>query len=151
MFEFPKAGIVQPRPHQTDIRDGRNTEQSTCVLAVSHLRLPPADWTGLPLPQLLLEAVMADDRERIAVGTAVEASRAGLEVAWIALRVVDSGERREARCRMCLARGERTQCLITFDFWPEDEKRHTPVWDNLLNSLRLGARVDDPTRGKRIG
>jgi hypothetical protein len=80
----------------------------------------------------------------------VEGRRAGLELAWTELRIVDSGERREARWRMCLARSARVQCLITFDFWPEDETRLAPAWDTVLESLRLGARVDDPTSGRRI-
>lgn len=151
VLEFPGAWIVQPGRHQTDIRDRPTGAESSCVLAVSYLRLPAADWSELPLSRLLLDVAEADDRERIGLGPMIEVGRAGLEVAWTEARVVDPGERREARSRMCLARGGRIQCLITFDFWPEDEVRHVPVWDHMLGSLRLGARVNDPTSGKRIG
>lgn len=65
--------------------------------------------------------------------------------------MVDEGEHCEARSRLGLARGNDLQCLITFDFWPEDAERHVPVWDAVLRSLRLGIRVEDPTRGRRIG
>ncbi|MGH7674781.1 MAG: hypothetical protein ACREMV_05855 [Gemmatimonadales bacterium] len=150
-LEFPAAWTVQPGAQQTDIRDQPSAAQSSCVLAVSYLRLPPADWSDLPLAQLLGDALRADDRERIGRGAVVIASRAGLEIVWTVSRVVDPGERREARCRVCLARGARIQCLITLDFWPEDETRHAPVWDHMLSSLRLGARVDDPALGRRIG
>jgi len=150
LLEFPADWVVEPGPQQTDIRDGASAEESTCVLAVSYLRLPPVDWSELPLSRLLLDAVHGDDREWIGPGTVVEATRGGLELAWTELRVVDAGERREARCRMGLARNERFQCLITFDFWPEDASRLGPVWESVLHSLRLGARVDDPTRGARI-
>jgi hypothetical protein len=150
MIELPSSWHVQPGPHQTDIRDRPSAEESTCVLAVSYLRLPPVDWSDLPLPQLLRDAVQRDEREHIDVEPVVQADRAGLEAAWTELRVVDSGVRREARSRVCLARSNGIQCLITFDFWPEDETRLAPVWANVLDSLRLGAKVDDPTSGRRI-
>ncbi len=151
VLEFPASWFVQPGRHQTDIRDRPTAAESSCVLAVSYLRLPPADWSALPLSQLLLDVAQADDRERIGLGPVIEAGRAGLEVAWTEARVVDSNERRDSRSHMCLARGGGIQCLISFDFWPEDETRHAPVWAAVLDSLRLGARVDDPTVGRRMG
>lgn len=149
-LEYPSDWVVEPRSGQIDLRDSSTLEESSCVLAVSCLRLPPRDWSDLPLSRLLLEAVEGDDRERIAAGPIVETVCAGLESAWTELRVVDPGERRESRCRIGLARGRGIQCLITFDFWPEDAERLIPVWNGVLGSLRLGARVEDPTRGRRI-
>ena len=139
VLEFPSAWHMQVGPHQIDIRDQPSPEQSTCVLAVSYLRLPPVDWTGLPLSRLVLDALEGDDRERIGVAPMVETNRSGLEVACLDLRVMDQVERREACSRLCLARGNRIQCLITFDYWPQEETRLLPVWDNVLDSLRLGA------------
>src|SRR6266545_3661796 len=131
VLEFPRDWFVQPGREQTDIRDRATAGESTCVLAVSYLRLPPVDWSGLPLGELLLPAVQGDGREHIASGPTI----AG---------------RREARCRICLARGRGVQCLLSLDFWPEDETRLHAVWENVLDSLRLGVPVDDPTRGRRI-
>jgi hypothetical protein len=150
LLEYPDSWFVELGTQQTDIRDGPTAEASTCVLAVSHLRLPPVDWSGLPLSRLLLEAVEGDDQDRIDIGPVTATRREGLELAWTEMRVVDPGEHREARSRMCLARGNGLQCLITFAFWPEDAARWGPVWDHVLRSLRLGARVEDPTRGRRI-
>lgn len=91
------------------------------MLAVSHLRLPPGDWSALPLTRLLLDTVEGDDRDRIAFGPVHEITRQALTLTWAELRVVDPEEHRECRSRMCLARGNGVQCLITFAFWPEDE------------------------------
>ena len=150
VLEFPADWIVEPSTSETRIRDGASTEESSCVLAVSCMRLPPVDWSGLPLPRLLVEAVEGDDRDRIATGPVNETTRNGLSVAWTELRVVDPGEHHESRSRMCLARDGTTQCLITFDFWPEDAARLGPAWDHVLDSLRLGARLEEPTTGRRI-
>lgn len=150
LLEFPVDWIVEPGPSQTQLRDEPSAEESSCVLAVSCMRLPPVDWSELPLPRQLIEAIEGDDRDRIATGPLREATRDGLTMAWTELRVVDPGEHRESRSRMCLARGSTLQCLITLDFWPEDEARLDPVWDRVLSSLRLNARLEDPTRGKRI-
>lgn len=150
VLEYPRDWFVQPGPEQTDIRDRPSADDSTCVLAVSYLRLPPADWSGLPLSALLLPAVQGDERERIGVGPTIATRRGALEIAWSELRVIDARERREARCRLGLARGAGVQCLISLDFWPEDETPLHAVWEHVLESLRLGVRVDDPTRGRRI-
>ena len=151
LLEFPADWAVEPASGQVNVRDGATAEASSCMLAVSCLRIPPVDWSGLPLPALLLESLEGDDRDRIGIGPVRETLLGGLSLAWTELRVVDPGEHRECRSRMCLARSDRVQCLITFDFWPEDEARLTPVWDHVLGSLRLGVRVDDPERGRRIG
>lgn len=150
LLEYPETWHVEPARGEIDIRDRETVEESTCVLAISYLRLPPVDWSELPLARLLLDALEGDDRDQIAAGPVVQATREGLEITWIERRVVDPGEHREARSRTCLARGKNLQCLITFDFWPEDEARLSAVWDDVLSSLRLGVRVEDPTRGERI-
>lgn len=151
VLEFPADWVMDPGQSQVNLRDRASAEESSCVLAVSCLRLPPVDGSELPLSRLLLEAVEGDYRDRIAIGPVHESTRDGFTLAWTELRVVDPGEHRECRSRMCLARGKAVQCLVTFDFWPEDEARLSPVWDGVLGSLRLGVRVDDPTRGTRIG
>lgn len=149
-LEFPAGWTMEPGASQVKLRDGTTPEESNCTLAVSCLRLPPVDWSGLPLSRLLSEALESDDRDRIAVGPVRETARDGWTLVWAELRVVDPGEHRECRSRLCLARGNSVQCLITFDFWPEDEARLSPVWDGVLGSLRLGAAVEDPTKGERL-
>ena len=150
LLEFPTDWIMEPAPTQVNLRDRATAEESSCVLAVSCLRLPPVDWSGLPLPQLLLDVIEGDHRNRMATAPVSVMMRDGLTLAWAEVREVDPGEHRECCSRICLARGDRVQCLFTFDFWSEDEARLNPVWGHVLDSLRVGARVDDPTRGKRI-
>ncbi|PYP48834.1 MAG: hypothetical protein DMD45_16950 [Gemmatimonadetes bacterium] len=151
VLEFPADWVTEPASGQVNVRDGATADDSSCVLAVSCLRIPSVDWSGLPLSKLLLDAIEGDDRDRIAIGPVRETRQESLTLAWTEVRVVDPAEHRECRSRICLARGDRVQCLITFEFWPEDEARFTSVWDHVLGSLRLGVRVDDPARGRRIG
>ncbi len=152
LLEFPAEWTLEPASEggQINVRDGVTTEDSRCVLAVSCLPIPPIDWTELPLAKLLIDVVDDGERDLISVGPVRETSRDGLGLAWCELRVVDPGEHRECRSRVCLARGNGVQCLITFDFWPEDELRLNPVWHHVLGSLRLGRKLDEPTRGRRI-
>ena len=149
VLEFPEGWFMEPSAGQIDIRDAATRADSTCVLAVSCLVLP-VEGAELPLATLVIEAAQADDRDRIAIGPMHETVRDGLTIAWTELRVVDPGEHRESRWRICLARRDRHQCLITLDYWPEDEARLSAIWDEVLGSLRLGVEVDDPTRGERI-
>ena len=150
LLEYPADWVVEPSCGHMEIRDGPSLEESNCVLAVSYLRLPPRDWSDVPLSGLLLTAAEGDDRERIETGAPVEVTREELELAWTELRLVDPGERRQARSRLCLARCRGIQCLTTFDFWPEDSERLIPVWDGVLSSLRLDVDVEDLRRGRRL-
>lgn len=150
LFEFPASWVVEPGADSIEIRDRATREESNCLLAVSYLRLPPMDWSGLPLSRLLLDAVEGDDRERIAQGPVIEVTRDGLELVWTELRVVDPGEGRQAVSRLCLARGANVQALITLDFWPEEEARVSPVWGGVLSSLELGVHIEEPTRRRRL-
>lgn len=73
--------------------------------------------------------------------------RPGLEIVWTEVRWVDPNERREARTRHLLGRAKNIQPFITMDFWPEDARRFTPVWKELVRSLRVGDYVADPRKG----
>lgn len=142
LFEFPRAWVVAPGPERLEILD-RPPPGDRCRLAASYLRLPDADWSGLPLSRLLVDAIAEVDEDIIGRGPVIEMARAGLELAWSELRFVDPEERRQARSRLCLGRGSNIQSVITLDFWPEDEARVAPVWEAVLGSLRLGVQLND--------
>jgi hypothetical protein len=99
LLEYPPEWHVEPAPGRIDIRDRDTVRESTCVLAVSYLRLPPRDWSDLPLSQLLTHAVEGNERDLIATSSDTDTARYNLEMVWIEQRVVDPGENRESRSR----------------------------------------------------
>jgi hypothetical protein len=115
---------------------------------VSYFRLPPIDWSDLPLSKLLREATQSAEREYTKTGPIVELRRADLEIAWREMRFIDDKERREAISRICIGRRKLIQCLITFDFWVSDANRCKSVWDIVLETLTLSQFVSDPTTGR---
>lgn len=148
-FNFPADWIVEPGPDSTRFHD-RQPPKDDCLLQVSFLYLNPAvDWSEVPLDVLLAEVVLHDERKVIPRGEAVRVRRPGLEITWIDATFHDPVERREACSRACFARGSNIQAFITMDFWPEDAKRFLPVWDHVVETLRLGQYVEDPTQGPR--
>jgi hypothetical protein len=141
-FDFPEDWVVTPGPDSIRFND-QPPPNDNCLLQMSMMRLPPGiDWSGLPLTQLLPMALAGDDRGVISQGEVVYVKRPDLELAWVETRFIDATERREACSRACLARGANIQPLITFDFWLDDAERLTPVWDEVLRTLRLGEYVD---------
>ena len=146
-FDIPEAWTVVPESDSVKIYD-KQPPQDDCVLAVSHLRLPPMDWSGLPLTKLLDEGIKGDERPISDIGTPVESRRADLEIAWREMHFTDPKEQREAISRICIGRRKLTQCLITFDFWAADLERCNPVWKTVLETLVLAEFVNDPTTGK---
>ena len=114
-------------------------------LEVSLIYVPPVDWTGLPLPQLIEETALSHDHRGLTHrGPFHQMRRATLEAAWVEVSFTDPEEDRMAHSRICQARGPSAYALITMDFWPEDASRARGVWDGVLNTLKL----DGGNRGR---
>jgi hypothetical protein len=47
-FDFPREWVIAPGDDSINLHD-KAPPDDDCVLAVSYLRLPPIDWSGLPL------------------------------------------------------------------------------------------------------
>lgn len=148
-FNFPEEWIVKPDSDSIKFHD-REPPDDDCVLACSYMRLPPIDWSGLPLAQLVREIVDADEREVISKGEINDEERGALQLSWAEIKFIDPNEKREAYSRVCLAREANIQSLITFDFWANDAARLDAVWTEVLGSLELNLNIEDPTRGETI-
>ena len=62
---------------------------------------------------------------------------------WLEMDFVDPVGKRKAHSRACLARGGNVQAFITMDYWPEDRRVAAEVWNNMLESLKLGDYLYD--------
>jgi len=148
-FEFPSGWTMKPGPDSIRFTD-RKPPDDDCLLQVSVQRCPPdLDWTLLPLPELLADIVREDKRGLTVCGDTHYERRLDLELAWVEARFTDPNENREARSRSCFARDSEVQAFITMDFWPEHTARFHPVWAHVLETVRVGQYIEDPTRGPR--
>ena len=110
-FDYPQDWCVIPDEDSVKLCD-REPPDDNSRLAVSYLRLPPVDWSGLPV-SALLEAGMREDEKRVDTwGPVTEVRRGDLDLAWREVGFLDPGEKREARSRMCIAR---RQAVSVFD------------------------------------
>jgi len=117
-------------------------------LTVTVWHLPPGvDWTALPLGPLLAQATEGVHEHILARSEVVTSPRTDLELAWTEHRFLDPQEKREAYSRIAVARGFDVQILATFDFWVDEAKQYLPVWHEVLRSLQLGRKIEDPTKG----
>jgi hypothetical protein len=148
-FDYPRRWIVRGDPDSIKFYD-KEPPRDDCVLAVSYLRIPPIDWTGLPLSRLVLEATKGDSRTMETWGDVVETRKIDLEIAWRQGRYIDSKENRPALTRLCLGRRRRVQSLLTMDFWEEHAKRFSRVWNIVLDSLQLDEPIENPFQGPRL-
>jgi hypothetical protein len=147
-FDFPQTWVLKMGERSVCLHD-REPPDDDCRLEVSHMFLPPADWSGLPVEQLLDTAVGSDTRGIETRGRTYVVRRHGLRLAWTELRFTDPLENRAARSRILVGIGNNVQCLITFDFWDDDQTRLAPAWDEVVRTLELGVYVEDPTTGAR--
>ncbi len=146
-FDFPESWLIIPADDAIRFHD-KQPPDDDCTLALSVMRLPEGDWSGLPVSSLVGQLVEKDSRDTISRGEVVEVRRADLDLAWAEIRFTDPTEGRPARSRICLARASNIQPLITFDYWEDDAPRLGKAWDEILRSLRVGEPILDPTLGQ---
>jgi hypothetical protein len=145
-IEFPEDWVVIPDDDSIKFYDKQPPDDDTC-LAVSYMRLPPVDLSGLPVSEMLKVAMQGDTRPIYSTSSIHEVKRPDLELAWAELSFIDPLQQRDCRSRICLGRGSNIQPLITMEFWEDDRERYARVWDDVLASLQLGIYIADPTRG----
>ena len=150
-FDIPQKWIVTPGPDSIRFND-KQPPDDDCLMQMSLMRLnPEIDWSELPLREMFDATIGGDEREITPIGEVQHVRRQDLELVWREYIFIDPNEQREARSRACLARAGTLLPFITMDFWPEHTDRFSPVWHEVLRSLRLGQYVKDPTRGARFG
>ncbi len=149
-FEYPGEWVVSPGEHSFCIYDKAEPDDDI-RLECSMIRMPPIkndDWSGLPLSVLIEEAVLSSDERGVTrSGNNRRLKRPNLEAEWLIVDFFDPGQNRKARSRICLARGNGIQSLITMDYWVEDSETARRVWDDVLRSLKLGEYISNPFRG----
>lgn len=147
-FDFPDTWVLKMNERSVCLYD-REPPEDDCRLEVSFMRLPPVDWSGMPVEQLLETAAGSDTRSPEGRGQTHSIRRHGLRLAWTELTFTDPVEGRPARSRMLVGLGNNVQCLITLDFWADDAARVAPAWDEVVRTLELGIQIEDPTTGLR--
>jgi hypothetical protein len=146
-FDFPEDWLVIPDEDSIKFHD-KQPPDDDCTLAVSVMRLPPADWSRVKLSMLVGKIIEDDPRGVTRRGEIVDVHRADLDLAWVEVQFIDPNEKRPARSRTCLARAQNIQPLITFDFWEVDAPKLGKVWDEIIRSLRVAEPILDPTLGQ---
>jgi hypothetical protein len=139
---------MEPTSDSIQFHD-RPPPDDDCRLVVSYQRLPATDWSGVPLADMLRQVIDDDPRGLTLREQVVEVRRPNLHLVWGEGNFIDPKELRAALGRMAIGIGSNIQVLLTFDYWATDAERFTSVWDDVLQSLRVGEYIPDPTRGPR--
>lgn len=146
-FDIPEMWVVVPGSENTKVYD-KQPPGDDCALTVSFVRLPPLDWSGLPLATLLSDSVKNAQQNATKQGEPISLRRGDLDIAWCEIQFIDLQEQREAISRICIGRCNLVQCLITFDFWVTDTQQCNTVWSTVLETLVVGEFIQDPAKGK---
>ena len=127
----------------------RQPPDDNCCLEVSLLRHPQIDWSLLPLDQLLRHLGVRKSGEGIRNRGVHRESRPGIDLAWVEEIFMDPNENKPARSRTAIVRGTNAHALLTLDFWEADAGRVLPAWGEVMNSIDMGLKVQDPTIGEQ--
>ena len=143
-FDVPCEWVMEPSAESVKLYDAIPPDDN-CRLEVSLLRHSQIDWSGLDLDTLVLNSAggkAGAEREDIH-----RQQRPGVELVWIERSSIENGK--EARSRIAIVRGLNAHAVFTLDFWASDADRLVPIWDEIMRSIDLGLKVDDPTVGIR--
>jgi hypothetical protein len=147
-LEYPESWFVEPTDDSMRLHDKKPPDDD-CVLGISYHRWP-REGQGLSVASLVESSLADDERPFIARDPVVSEDHIDFVLAWGQGRFIDEREKREACARLCLARKDEIQALLTFDFWLADLERCDALWRSFLSSLELGQWVADPRRGPRL-
>ena len=135
-FEYPSSWIVKPSDTSICFYDAEPpADQCVLEFSIMHLDLR-VDWAKLPLDQMLCSA-MGNEAGPRDLGSVHRLARNDLKLVWLEYDFLDPVEKRTALSRCALALRADVLPLMTFSFWPEDGPKWGPVWNDLLETLRL--------------
>lgn len=137
--------VVEPGGDCVKIYDKKPPDDD-CVLGVSYHHWP-AVGNELSVASLARSSLAAGERPVTLAGPIVEETRIDLVLAWGEGRSIDPRTSREACARLCIARKDEIQAILTLDFWPSDLERCDAHWRAFLSTLQLGQWVADPRKG----
>lgn len=150
-FDIPQRWVM--RADEDSIKFwNKPPPKDDCILQASLKHLNPQfDWSGIQLLPMFKAATAKDDAAELSRTDPIILRHHGLEAIWHEVRRIDPGEQREAISRMCVAMAGTIYAIISLDFWPEHETRFDPVWQVVLESLRMGQYIADPRTGRQVG
>jgi hypothetical protein len=146
-FDYPSDWIVEPEEGAVHLHD-RPPSVESCDLGVSIFRVPAAHVWELSLDDTLRDS-LGDDRKTYQQSEILHMAHGDLEIAWLEQKYIDTDYKRDARFRVALARGQ-VLCLISMNYWSNRAAGLEDVWNEVLRTLVIGMRVDDPTAGPVI-
>lgn len=143
-FDYPSNWIVEPDEGAVHLHD-RPPSVESCDLGVSIFRVPAEHVRELSLDDTLRDT-LSHDRKPYQQSEIHHIARGDLEIAWLEQRYTDAEYKRDARFRVALVRGP-ALCLISMNYWSNRAAGLERVWDEVLRTLVMGLRIEDPTAG----
>jgi hypothetical protein len=147
-LEYPETWVVEVTDDCVKIHDTKPPDDN-CVLGISYHHWP-AIGRDLDVAALVSDAIKKDERSLLVLDPIREETRIDFVLAWGEGRFIDPTVNQEACARLCIARKDEVQSLITFDFWLSDLARCHEQWTAFMASLQLGQWVPDPQRGPSL-
>jgi hypothetical protein len=143
-FDYPSHWIVEPEDGAVHLHD-RPPSVESCDLGVSIFRVPAEYVRELSLDDTLRDT-LGTDRKAYKQSEIHHIERGDLEIAWLEQRYIDTEYKRDARFRVALARGP-ILCLISMNYWSNRAAGLEIAWNEVLRTLVMGMRIEDPTAG----
>jgi hypothetical protein len=143
-FDYPSNWIVESQDGAVFLHD-REPSIESCDLGVSLFRISAEEIAGVSMDEMLVNS-LDSDRQPYQQSEIRRVQKGDVEIAWLEQRYIESGQKRDARFRVALARGP-VLCLISMNYWSDRASGLERVWEEVLRTLVLGMHVDDPRAG----
>ena len=143
-FDYPSDWIVETQDGAVFLHD-REPSIESCDLGVSLFPIPAEEFADVSMDEMLLNS-LGTERKPYQQSEIRHVQKGDVEIAWLEQRYIESGQNRDARFRVALARGP-VLCLISMNYWSNRAAGLERVWEEVLRTLVLGMHVTDPTAG----
>ncbi len=143
-FDYPSTWTLEIQEGAVMLHD-REPSIESCDLGVSLFPIPAEMIADLSMDEMLLSS-LHKERETYQQSEVRHLQRGDIEIVWLEQRYVDTGQKRDARLRVAIARGP-VVCLISMNYWSNRAAGLERVWDEVLRTLAMGMQVADPTAG----
>lgn len=138
-FDYPRTWSAEQLSDGFAVFD-RKPPAHQSRIDVSYFAVP---FVGVNEPPVadFVDRVTSRPRANATCGPLREEIRRGIELAWRDICFRADWTARHASLRACLARRGGVHCLITYEYWGDDDEHRDEVWETALATLVLDSTV----------
>jgi hypothetical protein len=148
---FPSGWVANPTDISMRLSDVEPPDDS-CRIEVSYVyldrRISDESFSLEQAMKVICKTKAIDDVEYFDWKEPVFLRRDDFRLAWVERKHTDPTFFRPVISRSLIGVGNGVYLMITYNCWADDVLKFNPVWQTMLDTLKLGHYMPDPSTGR---